>query len=90
MIRIIDYKFKDISWRPKVLVTSKEVSEVGLKLLREKCDVTVCETTDRAEMLKKANGMDGILWGTHTALNAEVLDAAGPNLKALSAVSVGV
>lgn len=90
MIKIIDHKFKDLSWRPNVLVTSREVSEVALNLLREKCEVFVCETFDRAETLAKAKGMDGILWGTHTALNAEVLDAAGPSLKTISAISVGI
>jgi glyoxylate/hydroxypyruvate reductase len=35
--------------------------------------------------------MDGILWATHiTPLNAEVLDAAGPQLRAISTISSGV
>lgn len=44
------------------------------------CDVTICEglpTPSREEILAKSNGMDGILWATHCALNAEALDAAG-------------
>jgi glyoxylate/hydroxypyruvate reductase len=34
--------------------------------------------------------MDGILWATHSPLNAEALDAAGPQLKALSTMSAGI
>lgn len=42
------------------------------------------------EVLQLAAGVDGILWGTYDKLNAEVLDAAGPNLKAISTYSAGL
>jgi glyoxylate/hydroxypyruvate reductase len=34
--------------------------------------------------------MDGILWATHSPLNAEALDAAGPQLKSVSTMSSGL
>lgn len=33
--------------------------------------------------------MDGILWANHEPLNAEALDAAGPQLKSISLLSAG-
>lgn len=87
MILVKDFKF---AIRPKVLVTNNDVPEVGLRVLREKCDVTICETGDRAELLQKIKGVDGIFWATHSPLNVEALDAAGPQLKSLSTMSVGL
>ncbi|KAG4080725.1 hypothetical protein HA402_013255 [Bradysia odoriphaga] len=34
--------------------------------------------------------MDGILWATHCELNAEALDAAGPQLRSISTKSAGI
>lgn len=44
----------------------------------------------REEILTKSQGVDGILWATHEALNAEALDRAGPQLKAISTKSAGI
>lgn len=41
-------------------------------------------------MLTKSKGVDGILWVTDVHVDAEALDAAGPQLKAISAKSAGV
>lgn len=41
-------------------------------------------------MLTKSIGVDGILWVTDVRVDAETLDAAGPQLKAISAKSAGV
>ncbi|KAL7043654.1 hypothetical protein ACKWTF_001612 [Chironomus riparius] len=90
MVLIKDIKFKDPNWRPKVLVTHNDVPETGLKLLREKCEVTVVETGERSELLQKVKGMDGIFWGSHQKLDAEALDMAGPQLKSISTMSVGI
>lgn len=89
MVVIKDIKFKD-NWRPKVLVTHNDVPETGLSLLRQKCEVTIVETNNREELLEKIKGMDGVFWGSHEKLNAEALDAAGPQLKAISTMSVGI
>lgn len=44
----------------------------------------------RDELLEKLKGVDGVLWGGHAALNAEALDAAGPQLKSISTMSAGI
>jgi glyoxylate/hydroxypyruvate reductase len=90
MIQVKNFVFKKPDWRPKVLVTSNDVPEAGVKILREKCDVTICETSDRDELLAKSKGMDGIFWASHNKLDAEALEAAGPQLKSLSTMSVGI
>lgn len=90
MVIIKDVKFKDPNWKPKVVVTHNDVPESGLKLLREKCQVTICETNTRAEILEKIKGADAIFWGSHEKLNVEALDAAGSQLKCISTMSVGI
>lgn len=87
MIPIRNFTLK---WRPKVLVTHVDFAEVGMNILREKCDVFVCETLEREEILVKSKGMDGIVWAWHCKLDAEALDAAGPQLKVVSTMSVGL
>jgi glyoxylate/hydroxypyruvate reductase len=85
------FNFKD--WRPKVLVTNNDVPEAGLNILRKYCDVTICQTTKLDELLMKCKGVDGIFWSTwlaHNRLTAEVLDTAGPQLKSISTMSVGI
>lgn len=44
----------------------------------------------REEILSKSEGVDAILWATHERLNAEALDRAGPQLKAISTKSAGI
>lgn len=44
----------------------------------------------REEIMTKCQGVDGILWATHEPLNGEVLDRAGPQLKAISTKSAGI
>ncbi|KAH8339411.1 hypothetical protein KR074_004949 [Drosophila pseudoananassae] len=76
----------------KVLVTHPEVPQEGIDLLKENCEVILVNSvpTDRAELLQKLRGVDGVLWGGHAALNAEALDAAGPQLKSISTMSAGI
>lgn len=40
--------------------------------------------------MRLANGVEGILWATYGPLNTEALDAAGPQLKAISTYSAGL
>lgn len=83
-------KFDFGSWRPKVLVTHNDIPDAGLKLLREHCDVSICEELTREEVLEKIKGIDGLFWGTFNSLDAGILDAAGPQLKAISTMTVGI
>ncbi|XP_030383789.1 glyoxylate reductase/hydroxypyruvate reductase isoform X2 [Scaptodrosophila lebanonensis] len=76
----------------KVLVTHPEVPQAGLDLLKQNCEIIQVQSLPprRAEILEKIKGVDGVFWGGHEPLNAEVLDAAGPNLKAISTMSAGI
>lgn len=58
-----------------------------------RCEVIICEglpEPSREEILSKSEGVDAILWATHEQLNAEALDRAGPQLKAISTKSAGI
>lgn len=58
-----------------------------------RCDVIICEglpEPTREEILTKSKGVDGILWATHERLDAEALNRAGPQLKAISTKSAGI
>jgi lactate dehydrogenase-like 2-hydroxyacid dehydrogenase len=90
MVIIKDVKFKDATWRPKVLVTPNDVPESGIKLLREKCDVTMCGKNTRKEILEKIKGVDAVFWGGYEIFDLEAICAAGPQLKCVSSMSVGV
>lgn len=79
-----------LNWRPKVLITHRDFAEVGINILREKCEVIICESLERKEILTKAKGVDGIVWTTHAKLDSEACDAAGPQLKVVSTMSVGL
>lgn len=80
--------------------------EVGAKVLLENSVIPVKNSTNlissfdvvfpesdpptREEILELSKGAIGILWATHSPLNAEALDAAGPQLKAISTMSAGL
>lgn len=87
--RVSDVSF---SYRPKVLVTNKEIPSAGIELLRKQCEVVLPESVPptREEILSLAKGVEGILWAGHSPINVEALDAAGPQLKAISAMSAGI
>ncbi|XP_037960026.1 glyoxylate reductase/hydroxypyruvate reductase-like isoform X2 [Teleopsis dalmanni] len=78
--------------RLKILVTHPEVPKDVLDLMSRGCDLIICHSLppSRAEILEKSKGVDGMFWASHEALNAEVLDAAGPQLKAISTMSAGI
>ncbi|XP_032591898.1 glyoxylate reductase/hydroxypyruvate reductase isoform X2 [Drosophila grimshawi] len=76
----------------KVLITHPEVPQSGIDLLKENCELIQVQSLppSRTELLQKVRGVDGIFWGGHELLNAEVLDAAGPQLKSISTMSAGL
>ena len=88
-LHIKEFTFKDPNWRPKV-ITTKDYNEAGLKILRQKCEVIVCETHGRDEFLEKVKGVDGIIWSPYDKFDLEMIEAAGPQLRAMSSVSVGL
>lgn len=82
-------KFNFGSWKPKVLVTRKSVPAYTIEYLKEHCEVTVCESETRKEILETIPGIDGLYWAYSGPINKEVLDAAGPQLKVISLTSAG-
>ncbi|XP_077464805.1 glyoxylate reductase/hydroxypyruvate reductase isoform X2 [Stigmatopora argus] len=75
----------------KVLVT-KQLPPEGMKILTasEVCEVCLWDTEGpRSEFLKGLQGAHGLLCLLSEKIDAEVLDAAGPNLKVISTFSVG-
>lgn len=77
--------------RFKVFVTRK-ILEEGLNMLREKFDVEVSDydgVIPRKMLLEKVKGVDAILSLLTDAIDAEVMDAAGSNLKVIANYAVG-
>jgi glyoxylate reductase len=77
--------------RFKVFVTRK-ILEEGLNMLRERYDVEVSDydgIIPREMLLKKVKGADALLSLLTDNIDAEVMDAAGPNLKIIANYAVG-
>jgi len=77
--------------RPRVLVT-REIPTAGLRLLREVAFVDVWDRPippPRDELLRRVEGIDGLLALLTDRVDDELLDAAGPGLKVVSNLAVG-
>lgn len=77
---------------PKVFVT-RLIPDKGLLPLKElfHADVWPREMPPaRAELLERVRGVDGLLCLLTEKIDAELMDAAGPQLKVISSMSVGV
>ncbi|XP_070769372.1 glyoxylate reductase/hydroxypyruvate reductase isoform X1 [Enoplosus armatus] len=77
----------------KVFVT-RRIPQEGMKILSTAgvCEVSLWDSDEpvsRAELLKGVQGAHGLLCLLSDKVDAEVLDAAGPNLKVISTLSVG-
>jgi glyoxylate reductase len=77
--------------KPKVFVT-RVIPDKGLDLVKDFCDVDLW--TDelpppREELLKRAQGVEGLLCLLTDKIDGEVMDAAGPPLKVISNFAVG-
>src|SRR5690349_22377505 len=76
---------------PRALVTRKLPSSVIAKL-EAACDVDLyvgASAISRDELLRRVNGVDAIVCLLTDAIDTDVLDAAGPQLKVVSNVAVG-
>lgn len=77
---------------PKVFVT-RQIPEAGIKILREKgFEVEVSEVDGvlpREVLLQKVKGADAILSLLTDKMDAELMDAAGPQLKVIANYAVG-
>ncbi|KAL4216935.1 hypothetical protein ACF0H5_023394 [Mactra antiquata] len=76
---------------PKVFVT-RRVPEDGINFLRNKCVLTQWDSDDaipREELKKRVKDIDGLFCLLTEKIDAEILDCAGPSLRAVSTMSVG-
>jgi glyoxylate reductase len=77
--------------RPKVLVT-RPIKEEPTRRLRERCDVTIDENDfgiPRDDLLKMVSGYDALITMLTEKVDAELLAAAGPQLKIVANHAVG-
>uniref|UniRef100_A0A8C7XKA9 Glyoxylate reductase/hydroxypyruvate reductase n=1 Tax=Oryzias sinensis TaxID=183150 RepID=A0A8C7XKA9_9TELE len=77
----------------KVFIT-RRIPQEGMKILAaaEGCEVSQWDSDEpvpRSELLKGVQGAHGLLCLLSDKIDQEVLDAAGPNLKVISTMSVG-
>ncbi|XP_034543115.1 glyoxylate reductase/hydroxypyruvate reductase b [Notolabrus celidotus] len=85
---------REMSTMQRVYVT-RQIPPDGLKILHESGQVQfeLWDSDDtpvpRKELLQKVKGVDGLVCVLTEKIDAELLDAAGPNLKVLSTMSVG-
>lgn len=77
--------------KPKVFVT-RVIPEKGLGIIREYCEVDVWQNElppTRDELLQRVRGIDGLLSLLTDAIDSEVMDEAGSQLKVISNYAVG-
>jgi len=77
--------------KPRVFVT-RIIPEGGLKLVREACDAEIWEDElppPREVLLEKVRGVDGLLPLLTDTIDADLMDAAGPQLKVIANYAVG-
>lgn len=77
--------------KPKIFVT-RIILEQGMQMVQEFCEAEIWQEDlppSRADLLKRVRGMDGILTLLTDPMDAEVLQAAGKNLKVISNHAVG-
>ena len=80
-----------VNEKPRVLVT-RLIPEVGLRRIVQECQAEVWEEPlppPRDVLLKKIAGCDGVLSLLTERIDAELMDAAGPQLKVVSNFAVG-
>ncbi|KAK7094161.1 glyoxylate reductase/hydroxypyruvate reductase-like isoform X2 [Littorina saxatilis] len=71
---------------------TRQIPEEGMSILKKKLNVSSwCSENvmPREDLLKHVKGMNGILCTISDNMDKEVLDAAGPQLKVISTLSVG-
>jgi glyoxylate reductase len=77
--------------KPKVFVT-RIIPDKGLEIVREFCEIDLWQDElppSRGELLKRVQGIDGLLCLLTDRVDGEVMDAAGKQLKVISNHAVG-
>lgn len=79
--------------QPKIFIT-RLIPDLGLALVKEHfptADIWLADLPPtREQLLEKVCGADGLLCMLTERIDAELMDAAGPQLKVISSMSVGV
>ncbi|XP_046749766.1 glyoxylate reductase/hydroxypyruvate reductase [Diprion similis] len=94
--------------RRRVLVTSTDMMQPGIELLKKTCEVLLCPVPELTKEeisagypgpmqsredvlghLKNSYPIDGIVWSNKVRCDSEILDLAGPSLKAIVTMSSG-
>lgn len=86
----IDSKEEPVG-KPRVFVT-RMMPQGGLNLVRQACDAQVWNDElppPRDILLEKVRGLDGLLCLLTDSVDADLLDAAGPQLRVISNYAVG-
>ncbi|RZC32539.1 uncharacterized protein BDFB_011472 [Asbolus verrucosus] len=76
--------------RPKILMTNPSIPKIAFDILGLKCELIHTKDDKRETILEKVAGVDAIFWATKENLDKEVLDLAGPQMKTIGTMSVGV
>jgi len=77
--------------KPKVFVT-RNIPDKGFELIKDFCDVDLWADElppSRADLLQRVRGVDALLCLLTDKIDAEVMDAAGAQLKVISNFAVG-
>ncbi|HPC74772.1 MAG: D-glycerate dehydrogenase [Syntrophales bacterium] len=77
--------------QPRVFVT-RQLPEEGIQIIRAVCDVDIWPgeyPPPRGELLEKVRGVAGVLSLMMDPMDAELMEAAGPQLKIISNYAVG-
>ncbi|XP_021356621.1 glyoxylate reductase/hydroxypyruvate reductase-like isoform X1 [Mizuhopecten yessoensis] len=81
-----------MSARPRVLI-SRSALPAGIEPIKAVCDVWIWPGDDpipAEEFMKRAAGVTAILCQSSDIINKDLLDAAGPSLKVVGTMSVGL
>ena len=77
--------------RKKIFITRK-ITPVGIEFLKKYHDIIIYNTVKSPSknlLLEKVKGVNGILCTLSEKIDAEIMDAAGKNLKVISTYSTG-
>lgn len=77
--------------KPKVFIL-RQIPNQGLDLIQEFCEADIWQAElppSRAEILERAAGVEGLVSLLTDAIDGEIMDAAGPQLKVISNHAVG-
>ncbi|CAH2093159.1 unnamed protein product [Euphydryas editha] len=80
----------------RVLIVNKTFPTAGLELLKKEVEAVVLPyleyESDSMPTIKNTitSGFDGLIWNTKHRLTGEILDLAGPRLKAVTAMASGI